>query len=88
MVLPGQVPTPSQILSELLTGHPKAVSLQAEASHCRALALCSATKVSREFTAAQAARLDYDELRHRLEPRRRRSGSALSCAPARRRGRD
>ena len=73
MVLPGQVPTPSQILSELLTGHPKAVSLQAEASHCRALALCSARKVSREFTAAQAARLDYDELRHRLEPRRRRS---------------
>jgi len=72
MVLPGQVPTPSQILSELLTGHLEAVSLQAEASYCQALALCSATKVSREFTAAQAARLDYDELRHRLEPRRRR----------------
>src|SRR5580704_12997129 len=65
--------TPAQVIGELLTGHPEAASLQAEASHCRALARGSAACVSRAFDAAQAARLGYEELRHRLDPRRVRT---------------
>ncbi len=42
----------------------------AEASHWRALAACSAINTRVKFTAAQALRLAYEELRHRLEPRR------------------
>jgi len=72
-VLPGQTRTPAQIVGELLTGHPEAVSLQAEASHCRALARSSAAHASQTFDAAQAARLGYEELRHRLDPRRVRT---------------
>jgi hypothetical protein len=63
-------PTPAKILGELLTSHPEAASLLAEASHCRALAVCSAATAKFRFGAAQAARLAYEELRHRLEPRR------------------
>jgi hypothetical protein len=69
-VLPGHTRTPAQVIGELLTGHPEAVSLQAEASHCRALARCSAAQASQAFDAAQAARLGYEELRHRFDPRR------------------
>jgi hypothetical protein len=70
-VLPGHTRTPSQIIGELLTGHPEAASLQAEASHCRALARSSAANAGQAFAAEQAARLRYEELRHRLDPRRR-----------------
>jgi len=69
---PGHNLTPWQILHELLTRHPEAASLQAEACHCRALSMCSAAKVRRAFAAAQAARLGYEQLRRRLDPRRRR----------------
>ncbi len=69
----GQTPPRSQILDELLTSHPEAASLLAEASHCHALASSSAANVGQAFTAAQAARLSYEELRHRLDPRRRRT---------------
>jgi hypothetical protein len=69
-VLPGHMRTPAQIIGELLTGHPEAVSLQAEASHCRALARSSAAYTSQAFEDAQTARLGYEELRHRLDPRR------------------
>ncbi len=72
-MLPGHTRTPAQIIGELLTGHPEAVSLQAEASHCRALARCSAAHASEAFDAAQTARLGYEELRHRLDPRRART---------------
>jgi len=72
-VLPPHPRTPSQIIGELLAGHPEAASLQAEASHCQALAHSSAANVGQAFTAAQAARLSYEELRHRLDPRRRRT---------------
>jgi hypothetical protein len=65
--------TPSQIIGELLTGHPEAASLQAEASHCQALARGAAANVVRTLAAALAARLAYEELRHRLDPRRRRT---------------
>jgi hypothetical protein len=61
--------TPSQIIGELLASHPEAASLQGEASHRQALAVCSAALVGRLFTEAQAARLGYDELRHRLDAR-------------------
>lgn len=72
-MLPGHMRTPAQIIGELLAGHPEAVSLQAEASHCRALARSSAACARQEFDAAQAARLGYEELRHRLDPRRART---------------
>jgi hypothetical protein len=72
-VLPGHTRTPSQIIGELLTRHPEAASLQAEASHRRALARSSAANVSGTFAAAQATRLGYEELRHRLDPRRLRT---------------
>lgn len=70
---PGHGRTPSQIISELLTSHPEAASLQGEARHCQALARISAANVSQAFAAEQAARLSYEELRHRLDPRRRRT---------------
>jgi hypothetical protein len=63
--------TPAQIIGELLARHPEAASLQGEASHRQALAVCSAALVGQLFTEAQAARLGYDELRHRLDSRRR-----------------
>lgn len=68
---PDHRPTPATIIGGLLTSHPEAGSLLAEASHCRALAMCSAVFTRMKLSAAQAARLAYEELRHRLEPRRR-----------------
>lgn len=68
----GHAPAPSQVLRDLLAGHPQAASLQAEASSCRALVLWSAAKASRLSTALQATRLDYERLRERLDPRCRR----------------
>lgn len=72
-MLPGHTRTPSQIIGELLTRHPEAPSLQAEAGHRRALARSSAANASGAFAVAQAARLGYEELRHRLDPRRLRT---------------
>lgn len=72
-MFPSHLRTPTQIIGELLTDHPEAPSLQAEASHCQALARDSAVYASRAFAAAQAARLAYEELRHRLDPRRLRT---------------
>ncbi len=63
--------TPARIIGELLANHLEAASLLAEASHCRALAVCSAAITGLKLAAVQAARLAYEELRHRLEPRRR-----------------
>ena len=77
---PDHRPTPAKIIGELLANHPEAASLLAEASHCRALAVCSAADTRLKFAAAQAARLAYEELRHRLEPRRAiRSISSSGC---------
>ena len=72
-VLSGHTRTPAQVIGELLSGHPEAASLQAEASHCQALARGSAAYASQAFDDAQAARLGYEELRHRLDPRRVRT---------------
>jgi hypothetical protein len=65
--------TPSQVIGGLLTRHPEAASLHSEASHCLALARHSAAGVGRAFAAQQAARLAYEELRHRIDPRRHRT---------------
>jgi hypothetical protein len=70
-VLPEDRPTSAKIIGELLNNHSEAASLLAEASHCRALVICSAATARLKFAAAQTARLAYEELRHRLEPRRR-----------------
>jgi hypothetical protein len=64
--------TPAKIVGELLGNHPEAESLLAEAGHRRALAANSAAESGRKFAAAQAARLGYETLRRRLEPRRAR----------------
>lgn len=69
---PAPTPTPSRIVGELLAAHPEAASLLAEASHRQALADHSAGTACQEFNAAQVARLAYEELRHRLDPRQRR----------------
>jgi hypothetical protein len=71
-VQPGQQATPATIIGSLLDGHPHASVLLAEACHCRALAKCSEADAEFRFRAAQVARLAYEELRHRLDPRRRR----------------
>jgi hypothetical protein len=65
-------PIPARIVGELLAAHPEAASLLGEASHRQALAEHSAATAGQEFNAAQAARLSYEELRHRLDPRQRR----------------
>lgn len=65
-------PTPARIIGELLTSHPEAGSLLAEASHRQALAAWSAADTGTKFRGAQAARRAYEELWHRLEPRRGR----------------
>jgi membrane-bound metal-dependent hydrolase YbcI (DUF457 family) len=65
--------TPARILGELLASHAEAPSLLAEASHRQALAAESAAAAGQAFAAAQAARVSYEELRHRLDPRGHRS---------------
>jgi len=72
-VMPGDPRTPSQIMGELLTGHPEAASLLAEASHRSALARASAATARQAFAMAHGARLHYEALRHRLDPRLRRT---------------
>ena len=79
--------TPARILSELLASHPEAPSLLAEASHRQTLAAQSEAAAGRAFAGAQAARVCYEELRHRLDPRGHRpmhfgSGLALLAAMA------
>jgi hypothetical protein len=71
-VRPTNQPTPETIVGSLLNEHPEALVLLAEAGHCRALAACSAADAGFTFRAVQAARLGHEELRHRIDPRRRR----------------
>jgi hypothetical protein len=68
-VLPDDWPTPVKIIGDLLRSHPEAASLLAEASHRQALAAWSKAESGIRFRAAQAARLAYEELRRRLQPR-------------------
>ena len=69
---PDQQATPTTIIGGLLEGHPHASVLLAEACHCRALAECSEADAEFRFRAARVAHLRYEELRHRIDPRRRR----------------
>jgi len=69
----GRSATPVQIIGELLTSHPAAASLLAEASHRRALAVTSARSTPQKSAKAHTARLNYETLRHRLDPRCRRT---------------
>jgi len=70
IVLADDRPTPAKIVGDLLMNHEEAASLLYEASHCRALAVCSAAAARLKAAAAQTARLAYEALRNRLEPRR------------------
>ncbi|MGA3154302.1 MAG: hypothetical protein ACLPN6_13760 [Streptosporangiaceae bacterium] len=69
---PAPALTPSRIVGDLLASHPEAAALLAEASHRQALAAHSAAAAGQTFAAEQAARLRHQELRHLLDPRRRR----------------
>ena len=62
-----------QSIGNVLRTHPEGQSLFGEAAHCRVLAEQSATAVTRAFTSMQERRLGYEELRHRLDPRRART---------------
>jgi hypothetical protein len=69
------------LVSGLLDGHPEARSLLSEASHWRGLAVHSATLATAASRAADLARLRYEELRHRLDPRgHRRTRYGVACA--------
>jgi hypothetical protein len=57
----------------VLRTHSEGQSLFGEAGHYRVLAEQSATAVARAFTSMQERRLSYEELRHRLDPRRSRT---------------
>jgi hypothetical protein len=70
---PDHARTPTQIIGDLLGGHPEAASLLSEACHYQALARESATFVRHAFTLNQAARLSYEQLWHRIDPRRLRT---------------
>lgn len=69
---------PSEVLFRRMVGHvlathPEAQSLLSEAGHRRALAAQSAAEVTRRYGVMQAGRIGYEELRHRLDPRRTRT---------------
>jgi MFS family permease len=84
------VQDPSELLFRRMAGrvlatHPEAQSLLTEAGHCRVLAKQSADEVTRRYGVMQAARTGYEELRHRLDPRRARPihfGAALALLAA------
>jgi hypothetical protein len=74
-----------KMTGRLLATHPEAQSLFAEAGHWHILADRSAAVVRQTFTIMQAARLGYEELGHRLDPRHSRTvhfGVALTLQAA------
>ena len=69
------------LVADLLVGHPEARSLLSEASHWRGLAAHSAALATAATQATQLARLRYEELRHRLDPRGHcRARHGVACA--------
>jgi len=69
------------LVGGLLAGNPEARSLLSEASHWRGLAAHSAALAVAASRATGLARLRYEELRHRLDPRgHRRVRYAVACA--------
>lgn len=80
-----QRPATRKTSGRLLATHPEAQSLYAEAGHWHVLAEQSAAVVRQTYRVMQAARLGYEELRHRLDPRRTRTvhfGVALTLQAA------
>jgi hypothetical protein len=80
-----QRPATRKTSDRLLATHPEAQSLYAEAGHWHVLAEQSAAVVRQTYRVMQAARLGYEELRHRLDPRRSRTvhfGVALTLQTA------
>jgi len=68
------------LVGGLLADHPEARSLLSEASHWRGLAAHSAALAAAASWAADLARLRYEELRHRLDPRgHRRARYEVTC---------
>jgi hypothetical protein len=68
------------LVGGLLADHPEARSLLSEASHWRGLAAHSAALAAAASQAADLARLRYEELRHRLDPRGHRRGQyGVAC---------
>jgi hypothetical protein len=72
-VQPDDQPTPETLVGRLLLEHPEAAALLGEARLRRALAECSEAETGYRFRALQAARLRYEQARHRDDPRRRRT---------------
>ena len=69
------------LVGGLLADHLEARSLLSEASHWHSLAAHSAALAAAASRAADLARLHYEELRHRLDPRgHRRTGYGVACA--------
>lgn len=68
------------LVGGLLADHPEARGLLSEASHWRGLAAHSAALAAAASRAADLARLRYEELRHRLDPRGHRRGQyGVAC---------
>ncbi len=65
--------SPWQVVIDLLVRDPDAQSVLSEASHRDKLAIESAEMLSQSARDRQAARRRWQELRHRLDPRSRRS---------------
>ncbi|HVT66649.1 MAG TPA: hypothetical protein VHF26_02795, partial [Trebonia sp.] len=68
---PDDQPTPESVLAGLLLEQPEAAPLLGEARHRRALADGSAADAEFRFRELQAARLRYEQLRRRDDPRHR-----------------
>ncbi|MGO9217199.1 MAG: hypothetical protein ACLP5E_05405 [Streptosporangiaceae bacterium] len=64
-----QDPAAREVVAHVLDTHPEGQSLLAEAGHRRMLAEQSARVAMEAFAMAKAARLGYEALRHRLDPR-------------------
>jgi len=62
-----------RVAGDALATHPEAQILLSEAGHRRVLAEQSAAEVRWRYDVMQADRLGYEELRHRLDPRRVRT---------------
>jgi hypothetical protein len=67
-------PAARRLVDRLLASHAEARSLLSEASHWRGLAEDSAAVAAAAARAADTARLRYEELRHRIDPRGERRG--------------
>lgn len=68
-----QDPAAREVVAQVLGTHPEGETLLAEAGHRRTLAEQSARAATEALALAKAARLGYEALRHRLDPRHART---------------